>query len=107
MTGYSAAIGGEMAMASSGQPAKLVKSAQEFEAMLLQNLMEKMSHSLGEGSSEDAAHDTLSGLGTQEVAAAIAARGGIGIANLLLSRLRVGTAQGIESERSGSAVSDG
>ncbi len=73
--------------ASSPSP-KLVKAAHEFEAILLQNWMEKMNHSfLGNDSSLDPAHDTVSSLGTQAIATALAARGGIGIANMILRQL--------------------
>jgi Rod binding domain-containing protein len=67
---------------------KLVKAAHEFEAILLQNWLEKMNHSFpGDNSSLDAAHDTVSSLGTQAIATALAARGGIGIAKMILRQL--------------------
>ncbi len=68
---------------------KLRKSAQEFEAILLQGWLEKMNQSfIGSSESQDAAHDTVSSLGTQAMALALAARGGIGIANMLLRQLQ-------------------
>jgi Rod binding domain-containing protein len=67
---------------------KLVKAAHEFEALLLQNWLEKMNHSFpGDNSSLDAAHDTVSSLGTQAIATALAARGGVGIAKMILRQL--------------------
>ncbi len=70
------------------QPARLVKAACEFEALLLQNLLEKMKQSfVGQEDSQDAAHDTINNLGTQAVAGALVARGGIGIARMLLHQL--------------------
>jgi len=82
---------GESLGASSGpQPSgKLQKSAQEFEAILLQNWLEKMNQSfVGTSESQDAAHDTVSSLGTQAIASALAARGGVGIAAMLLRQLQ-------------------
>ena len=67
---------------------KLVKSAREFEAILLQSWLEKMNQSFaGLEQSQDAAHDTVSSLGTQAIAGALAARGGVGIANMILRQL--------------------
>jgi Rod binding domain-containing protein len=73
---------------------KLVKSAREFEAILLQSWLEKMNQSfVGSSESQDAAHDTVSSLGTQAIATALAARGGVGIARMLLRQLQTaGTA---------------
>ncbi|MGB8771939.1 MAG: rod-binding protein [Candidatus Korobacteraceae bacterium] len=69
-------------------PSKLAKAAQEFEAILLTSWLEKMNQSfVGSEESQDAAHDTVSSLGTQAIASALAARGGIGIARMLLRQL--------------------
>jgi len=68
---------------------KLVKAAHEFESILLQSLMEKMNKSfLGTAESQDPAHDTVSSLGTQAIATALSARGGIGIASMILRQLQ-------------------
>jgi Rod binding domain-containing protein len=68
---------------------KLKKSAQEFESILLESWLEKMNQSfVGTSESRDPAHDTVSSLGTQAVASALAARGGIGIAKMLLRQLQ-------------------
>jgi len=68
---------------------KLVKAAHEFEAILLQSWLEKMNQSfVGEGGSLDPGHDTMSSLGTQAIAQAMAARGGIGIASMILRQLQ-------------------
>ncbi len=67
---------------------KLVKAAHEFEAILLQSWLEKMNQSfVGESGSQDPAHDTVSSLGTEAIAQALAARGGIGIAKMILRQL--------------------
>ncbi len=68
---------------------KLVKAAHEFESILLQSWMEKMNKSfLGTEESQDPAHDTVSSLGTQAIATALSARGGIGIASMILRQLQ-------------------
>lgn len=68
---------------------KLAKAAREFEAILLQGWLEKMNQSFaGLEKSQDPAHDTLSSLGTQAIAGALAARGGIGIGNMILHQLQ-------------------
>ena len=68
---------------------KLVKAAHEFEAILLQSWLEKMNQSfVGEGGSLDPGHDTMSSLGTQAIAQAMSARGGIGIASVILRQLQ-------------------
>ncbi len=70
-------------------PSKLAKSAQEFESILLASWLEKMNQSfVGSEESQDPAHDTVSSLGTQAIASALAARGGIGIAGMLLRQLQ-------------------
>lgn len=76
---------------NAGAPAspKLAKAAREFEAILLQGWLEKMNQSFaGLEKSQDPAHDTLSSLGTQAIAGALAARGGIGIGNMILHQLQ-------------------
>ena len=81
----SAAPSGDAAAASP----KLAKSAREFEAILLQSWLEKMNQSFaGLEESQDPAHDTLTSLGTQAIAQALAARGGIGIANMIVRQLQ-------------------
>ena len=43
---------------------------------------------LGTEESQDPAHDTVSSLGTQAIATALSARGGIGIATMILRQLQ-------------------
>jgi len=67
------------------QPTKLVKAAQEFEGVLLSTWLEKLQESFaGQDDGSDPAHGTLASMGTQAIASALAARGGIGIAKLLV-----------------------
>jgi Rod binding domain-containing protein len=84
---------------------KLEQSAREFESILLQSWLEKMNQSfVGASASQDPAHDTVSSLGSQAIASALAARGGIGIAAMLLRHLQA--PMGIEetSERQNFAL---
>lgn len=68
---------------------KLKKAAREFEAILLTQWLEKMQQSFSNSEqNQDPAHDTLSSLGTQAVATALAERGGIGISTMLLQHLK-------------------
>lgn len=64
--------------------AKLMEAAQQFEGMLLQEMLKPMRSSedswLGEQKDLDAAAGTMSSFGTEAVATAIAKRGGLGIA---------------------------
>jgi Rod binding domain-containing protein len=66
---------------------KLSKAAREFESILLASWLEKMQQSFGGAENQDPAHDTISGLGTQAIATALAERGGIGIARMLIKQL--------------------
>ena len=76
------------AAASAAPSPKLVKAAQEFEAILLSTWLEKLQESYAGGDdSMDPAHGTLASMGTQAIASALAARGGIGIARMLLQHL--------------------
>ncbi len=80
---------------------KLVKAAQDFEAILLSGWMEKLQASFnGPNDGSDPAHETLASMGTQAIASALAARGGIGVAKLLLQHLSnpVVRAESIRSE---------
>ena len=75
--------------ASTEKPAGgIAGAAREFETLLLSNLLEKMKENFGGSEpSQDAGHSTFDALGIQAVAQGIAARGGIGIAKLLINRL--------------------
>ena len=68
----------------SQKSSKLVAAAQEFEAMLMQELLKPMragQNSWGdEGKADDSAVDTISSFGTEAVAKAMSKGGGLGIA---------------------------
>jgi Rod binding domain-containing protein len=65
---------------------KLTKAAQEFEGVLLTALLEEFQKSSLDPSdaSQGAGSETLRSLGTQAVAQALAARGGLGIARMIV-----------------------
>jgi peptidoglycan hydrolase FlgJ len=71
--------------------AKLVDSAQEFEATMLQELLKPMQHGQSswgdEDKSEDAASDTMSSFGTEAIAKAISKGGGFGIARRVVEQV--------------------
>ena len=74
---------------SGTQPQKAVKAAQDFEALLvgqmLRSVREEESGWLGTG--DDDAGSTALGLGEEELAKAVAAGGGFGLAKIIASGL--------------------
>ena len=76
------------AQAPSPPSPKLVKAAQDFEAILLSTWLDKLEESYAGGDdATDPGHGTLAAMGTEAIASALAARGGIGIAKMLLQHL--------------------
>jgi peptidoglycan hydrolase FlgJ len=71
--------------------AKLTDAAQQFEAMMLQELLKPMQHGQSswgeEGNSDDPASDTMSSFGTQAIASAISKDGGFGIAKQIVTKV--------------------
>ncbi len=71
--------------------AKLVDAAQQFEAIMLQELLKPMQHGEssweGEEKSADTASDTISSFGTEAIAKAISKGGGFGIAKQIVSKV--------------------
>lgn len=71
-------------------PQRLVRAAHQFEAVLLNQLLGSLEHSfslLGEKKT-DAGSDQYHFLGVQALASSIAAKGGIGIADMIVRNLR-------------------
>ena len=70
---------------------KLVDSAQQFEGMLLQELLKPMQAGQdswgGEKQNDDAAADTMSSFGTEALATAISKGGGLGIAKQVIRQV--------------------
>jgi peptidoglycan hydrolase FlgJ len=73
--------------------AKLVEAAQQFEAMMLQELLKPMQPGQsswgGEEKSDDTAFDTISSFGTEAVANAISKGGGFGMAKQIISKVTI------------------
>ena len=72
------------------QKAKLVDAAQQFEAMLMQEMLKPMRKDQGSWDSEkdsDSASDTISSFGTEAVAKAISKSGGLGIAKQVVRQV--------------------
>jgi Rod binding domain-containing protein len=69
---------------------KLTKAAQEFEGVLLSSWLEEAQKSSLDPSAagQDAGSETLRSLGTQAVAQALALRGGLGIARMIVHHFR-------------------
>jgi peptidoglycan hydrolase FlgJ len=74
--------------------AKLVDAAQQFEAMMLQEMLKPMrggKDSWGgeESTGNDSASDTISSFGTEAFAKAISKGGGFGIAKQVISQVKL------------------
>ena len=88
------------------QHRKLVDAAQQFEGMLLQEMLKGMQSGkdeLGSGdgdgdSSGDDSGDTLRSFGTEAVARAIAKGGGVGIARQVVRKVEIEHAQSTEKK---------
>jgi Rod binding domain-containing protein len=70
-------------------PAKIRKAAQQFEALLLEEVMQSAKGSGGGWleSDGDSSEDCATGLGEQQLAIAIAQNGGLGLANMIAKGL--------------------
>jgi len=75
--------------AEAAQSGKLTRTARQFEAILLNSLLGPLQHSFSSlgGKKTDSGSDNYSYLGMQALASALAARGGIGIADLIVRSL--------------------
>lgn len=72
------------------QNAKLVDAAQQFEAMMMQEMLKPMrsgQDSWDEEKRDDSASDTISSFGTEAVAKAISKAGGLGIAKQVIRQV--------------------
>ncbi len=85
--------------------AKLVDSAQQFEATMLQELLKPMQHGQdswgGDEKSDDTTFDTMSSFGTETMAKAISKGGGFGIARKVVSQITSEHQQKSEKKASG------
>jgi Rod binding domain-containing protein len=73
----------------SDDPAKIRQAAQQFEAILLEQILHSAKGSGGGwlGSDGDSADDCATGLAEQQLAVAMAQHGGLGLANLIAAGL--------------------
>lgn len=71
--------------------AKLADAAEQFEAMMMQELLKPLQAGQdgwgGDAQNDDAGADTMSSLGTEAVAKAIAKSGGLGIAKQVIRQV--------------------
>ena len=69
---------------------KLTKSAQEFEGILISSFLQEIQKDSLDPSAEGlgAGSETLRSLGTQAVGQALAQRGGLGIARMIVNHFR-------------------
>lgn len=82
---------------AAAQHAKLVDAAQQFEGMLLQEMLKGMQSSKDGDDSDSSGgggNDTLRSFGTESVARAIAKGGGLGIARQIVQKVTVEQASG-------------
>jgi Rod binding domain-containing protein len=87
--------------------AKLVDAAQQFEAMMLQEMLKPMrggkdSWGGDDKSDSDSASDTISSFGTEAFARAISKGGGFGIAKQVISQVKLEHQKNSEEKTSGS-----
>lgn len=69
-------------------PAKIRKAAQQFEALLLEQVMQSAKGTGGWlGSDGDSSEDCTTGLADQQLAIAMAQNGGLGLANMIAKGL--------------------
>jgi flagellar protein FlgJ len=86
--------------------AKLVDAAQQFEAMMMQEMLKPMrggkdSWGGDDKSDSDSASDTISSFGTEAFAKAISKGGGFGIARQVISQVKLEHQKNSEKKTSG------
>src|SRR4051794_32257491 len=90
---------GNVESAAKQRDSKLVDAAQQFEAMLMQEMLKPLRAGqdgwAGE-SNDDSAADTISSFGTEAVAKAISRGGGLGIAREVVQQIRREHERGIQ-----------
>lgn len=82
---------------------KIAKAARDFEAVLLDSLLGKLEHTFSSlpGKEADAVSDNYQSLGMQALASSLAAKGGLGIADMIVKSLaKRGHAEGATQEKS-------
>ena len=88
--------------------AKLTDAAQQFEAMLMQELLKPMQAGQdswgGEEKNDDPSADTISSFGTEAAAKAIAKGGGLGIARQVIQQVTLEHRRDAEKNQPGTKV---
>jgi len=82
----------DAALKEAAQHRKLVDAAQQFEGMLLSEMLKGMQSSKDDkdkDDSSDGSNDTLQSFGTEAVARAIAKGGGVGIARQIVNKVTI------------------
>lgn len=74
---------------------KLVKSAQDFEGMLMGSLWQSMGEDMKESLGDDSAGESFLDMGLQAVGNAMAKTGGIGIGRMILKSLEKDPSQDV------------
>ena len=88
VTALSGALAGSVS-SSSDSPERIAKAARDFEAVLLRSLLEPLQKSFSTiaGESSQAGQDDYQYMGTEALASALAASGGLGIADMITKQL--------------------
>jgi Rod binding domain-containing protein len=83
------ALSAASASPSADSPERIAKAARDFEAILLRSLLEPLQKSFSSvaGESSQAGQDDYQYMGTEALASAMAASGGLGIADMITKQL--------------------
>src|SRR5271169_4183961 len=89
MQPVAAAIDPSVAVADGGKARRVLHATHEFEAVLLNTLLGSLEHSFAAlpGKDSEAGSDNYQYLGMQALASSLAARGGVGIASMIVHSL--------------------
>lgn len=74
-------------VAKTREHSRLVDAAQQFEAVLLQQMLKPLQEGGMDGEEKSPGSDTMSSYGTESVARAIAKGGGLGIARQIVAKV--------------------
>jgi len=95
---------------SAPDPKKIENAAKQFESLLIGQILKGMNESDSEGwmgSGEDASGDSAMELAEEQFAQALASRGGLGLAKLIVQGLAKGSKEGNVPGLPGSAIHSG
>lgn len=94
--------------ADGSHTARMVRAARQFEAVLLNSLLGSLQHSFSSlgGKKADSESTNYDYVGMQALSSALAARGGIGIANRIVASMRQHESASSLPQRNGKASPD-